>query len=369
MKNKSSDIIIIAVFCLFIFGFFIAMWILPDKAVSAEERRKLQQAPEFTLDTLTSGKFTADADKYFADQFPMRQELRTVKATWHFNVFRQKDNNGIYIADGSVCKLTGELDEAQLKALISKVNDVYESYLTGTNVYFAGIPDKGYFAAAANGYPALDYGRLDSELASGLNGNIKYLGYSACDMLTLDDYYVTDLHWRQDRLQSVVDGLSGAMGFTAPDLAGWNRTEFSPFYGAYCGQSALNVGFDTITALSSAATDGSVVTGIELEGEKAVYDAADFEGLDGYNVFLSGPQAILTVTNPAGATGRELYIFRDSFSSSFAPLLLESYDRITLIDLRYVSSALLGDFVEFSQGADVLFFYSTEILNNGFLLK
>ena len=369
MKSKTSNLIIVIGFCLFIFGFFIAMLALPDKDVSAEERRKLQQVPEFSFEALASGKFTKDADKYAADQFPLRQELRSLKAGWQFNVFRQKDNNGIFLAGGSVCKLTGELDKVQLNALISKVNDVYDTYLSGMRVYFANIPDKSYFAAGDKGYPALDYEALDKALEDGLREEIQYLGYSATQELTLEDYYATDLHWRQECLQSVLDGLAAEMGFSAPDISQWSVTEYSPFFGAYFGQSALNVGHDTIKCLSSAATEASVVTGLEIDGEKAVYDPADFEGLDGYSVFLSGPQALLTVENPQGETGRELYIFRDSFSSSFAPLLLESYDKITLIDLRYMASALLGDFVEFEPGADVLFLYSTEILNNGFLLK
>jgi hypothetical protein len=68
----------------------------------------------------------------------------------------------------------------------------------------------------------------------------------------------------------------------------------------------------------------------------------------------------------------KILLFRDSFGSSLAPLLLECYEKITLIDTRYVGYELLEQFVDFSDDdteIDVLFIYSTEVINNSLLLK
>ena len=59
----------------------------------------------------------------------------------------------------------------------------------------------------------------------------------------------------------------------------------------------------------------------------------------------------------------------DSFGSAISPLFLEGYSKITLIDLRYVASQLLPEFVTFHENQDVLFLYSTSLLNSGMLLK
>jgi hypothetical protein len=369
MKNRVSDILIIALFIAFVGGICAAQALLPDGAVSAAERRKLAQAPEFSVQAVFSGKFAEDAEKYLADQFPLRQQFRTLKAAWQFGVFRAKDNDGVYIAGNSVYSLAKPLEEAQTEALISNTNAVYKKYLSGLKTYFAAVPDKSRGEAEKYGYPEVDHEALDRLLKDGLDAGIKYLGFSPCAGLTADDYYRTDLHWRQERLQPVLDALGAAMDFAPPDISGWQADVLSPFYGVYCGQSALDVGYDSITCLSSAAVDASAVTGAEFAGEKAVYDPADAHSLDGYNIFLGGAQAVLTVVNPAGKTGRELYIFRDSFASSLAPLLLESYDRITLIDLRYIAADLVGEYVDFAPGADALFLYSAEVLQNGMLLK
>ena len=48
--------------------------------------------------------------------------------------------------------------------------------------------------------------------------------------------------------------------------------------------------------------------------------------------------------------------------------LAESYAKITLVDLRYLPSYLLGDYVDF-HGQDVLFLYSSLLLNNSLALR
>jgi hypothetical protein len=49
-------------------------------------------------------------------------------------------------------------------------------------------------------------------------------------------------------------------------------------------------------------------------------------------------------------------------------LLLEAYGEIDLIDLRYISSDLVGDYVDF-EGADILFLYGVAVVNGAAVLK
>ena len=87
------------------------------------------------------------------------------------------------------------------------------------------------------------------------------------------------------------------------------------------------------------------------------------EGKDPYEMFLSGTEPLLVIDNPDAETDRELVMFRDSFGSSLAPLLVEGYKKITLVDIRYISPQFLGSFVNF-ENCDILFIYSTILLNN-----
>ena len=85
-------------------------------------------------------------------------------------------------------------------------------------------------------------------------------------------------------------------------------------------------------------------------------------------MFLSGSKSLLTIENPNASTDKELIVFRDSFGSSIAPLFAEGYAKITLVDIRYISPNMLGRFIEFTN-QDVLFLYSTSVLNNSITIK
>ena len=87
---------------------------------------------------------------------------------------------------------------------------------------------------------------------------------------------------------------------------------------------------------------------------------------DKYDIFVSGATSLVSIENPNAKSDKELLLFRDSFGSSLAPLLVENYKKITLIDLRYISSTLLANYIEFKD-QDVLFMYSTTVLNQNIL--
>jgi hypothetical protein len=91
--------------------------------------------------------------------------------------------------------------------------------------------------------------------------------------------------------------------------------------------------------------------------------------LDAYDVFLSGASALLVIENPNASSDKELVIFRDSFGSSITPLLIDSYSKIIMIDTRYVPYEYLEQFIEFNAEQDVLFLYSTLVINSSIMLR
>ena len=226
------------------------------------------------------------------------------------------------------------------------------------------IPDKGYFLAPASGRPAMDYDALVARLRE----NTPEMTYiDLFDRLTLEDYYRTDAHWRQERLPAVARYLAAAMGADA--AADYTEVTLDrPFYGVYSGYAALPLAGETLRYLTNDTIAACRVTNFETGGEGPVYDLEKARGSDPYELFLSGSVSLLTVESPNARTDRELVIFRDSFASSLAPLLLEGYSRVTLVDIRYLSPTQLGRYLTFTD-QDVLFLYSTGVLNNSSTLK
>ena len=70
----------------------------------------------------------------------------------------------------------------------------------------------------------------------------------------------------------------------------------------------------------------------------------------------------MRIDNPNATTDEELIVFRDSFGSSFIPLLAEGYKSIYVVDIRYVMPDLLDKMIDF-ENKDVLYMYSAIVLN------
>lgn len=345
-----------------------ALWFGNRKDISVSERRPLQQAPEFTVSSLFGGGFMDKFEDFTLDQFPMRDHFRTLKSLFVYNALQQKDNNGIYIADGYAAKLEYPLNETSVSYAMKKLQFIYDAYLeeTGSEIYMTVIPDKGYYLAEEHGYPTMDYTKLIDRVATAMPW--AQMVDIAGD-LQISDYYRTDTHWRQEKLLAAGSTLCAALQIAEPKEEDYTVTATGvPFYGVYYGQAALPMKAEDLFVLDSAVLQKCRVYNHETQKYQTVYDWDKLTGSDPYDVYLSGAQALLTIENPNAETDRELIVFRDSFGSSLAPLLVHGYKTVTLVDIRYVSSAMLGEYLEF-HGQDVLFAYSTLILNSSSSLK
>lgn len=364
--KKAKYILTIAVFAAIICGLGIWHVLLPDGEISVSERRELAQTPELSAKALFSREFSDELETYLVDQFPLRESFRRLNAGFRFSILRQLDSNGYWTRDGVIYKSERKTDETQIEYASKLYNSVISTLPSDCNVYFTVIPDKSYFAQDTS-YPHLDYARLINIMRDNVQG-AEYI--DILDTLSIDKYYRTDTHWRQQDLFDTVERLGDAMGvgeYLTP-ASDYTSHDLAPFYGVYLQQAAMPVDPETLTYLTSEYTDSATVTGPEYKSE-GIYATEKFEGMDSYDVFLSGTQAIIEIECPDARTDRELYIFRDSFGSSLAPLFTGAYAKITVIDLRYVTSQFLPNFVTFAPGSDVLFANSTLVLNTAMIMR
>ena len=165
--------------------------------------------------------------------------------------------------------------------------------------------------------------------------------------------------------------LLNAMGGETLSAESYNiKPILEDFRGVYAGQLGVKHISDRIFYAENDTILGCRVTSYDSGKAEPVpfYDMEAASGRDPYEMFLNGADALLVIENPTAQTGRELVIFRDSFGSSLAPLMIESYDKITLVDIRYIQSSLLKNYIEFDN-QDVLFIYSTGLLNNSLAMK
>jgi hypothetical protein len=204
MDYKIKNIIVTILFFVFITGFMLANIIMPDTEFSFSERRRLAAAPKFSLERFFNSELFEDFEKYTLDQFVFRDTFRGIKAWGTYYLMNKKDNNKIYIVDGNINKIEYPLNEMSVLHAAKKLNEIYKKYLKGMNVSYAIIPDKNYFVADKNGYLSMDYDRMQEIIIENIE-NMRYI--NLFDSLTIDDYYNTDIHWRQEKITGAAQKL------------------------------------------------------------------------------------------------------------------------------------------------------------------
>lgn len=367
MKNNVKYIADTIVFVLFLGVFFVLCLLHKPKDISESERRPLAQMPvNITWNSIVDRTVLEGFEDYSADQFPFREFFRSLKAHFQLDVLRLKENNGYAVEDGYIAKIEPAFNDAFVDGALKTLSSIYERYIrdNGGTCCLTIIPDKNYFFAKKYGYPSPDYEELTAKAIAALPHAV-YV--DLFDTLKLEDYYKTDTHWRQDKLESAVEKIAFAMGCSDRLSGSFEPHALSPFYGVYHSQSALYPKPEELIYLTNNILDSCTVYDYETGKTSTVYDMNKFEnGSDGYDFYLSGTRALIRIDNPNDSSGKELVIFRDSFGSSLAPLLAEGYMSIYLVDIRYVEPSMLGSFIDF-EGKDVLFAYSALILNSNTL--
>lgn len=360
MKNKNYVFLIIV--ALYFVTMCFLVWVFPKKEYSLSERRKLAQIPEVSVDSILDGNFMTEFEKASLDQFPFRDAFRNLKTV----ISTQKDEQGMYVADGSIVAMEYPLNQASVQYASKRFHYLYETYLKDSRckMYLSIIPDKNYFYAEENGYLSYDY----TEMISFFQSENAYMTYvDIFEELSKDSYYKTDPHWKQEKIIPVAEKLLETMG--CYEKYTYEVVECdSQFYGAYASRTAKKTEADTIKCVINDAINEFRVYDYEHNMEIPLYDFNKLSGNDAYEVYAGGPVSLVTIENKLAETDKELIIFRDSFGSSIAPLMALGYGKVTLVDIRYIQPLILGNYIEF-EGQDVLFLYSSLVLNHSETLK
>lgn len=273
----------------------------------------------------------------------------------------------VYVYQGYAVTTEAGYDQKSLDYAALKFQQLYDSYLTGNDghIYLSVVPDKDSFTAPPEGYtPASAQETADTLLAQ-----LDFVQYvDIAPGLTLEDYYRTDPHWRQECLVATAQTLAQAMDVPLAGDFQENAIDV-PFYGAYAEKAGEPLVADTLRYLTGEVLDACTVYDYETDAREPLYDLAAVETDTPYDLYLQGSRSLLRIDSPLAATDRTLVVFRDSFGSSLIPLLAESYRTIYAVDIRYLSSQMVGRFLSFDGSEDVLFLYSTMVLQNSRTMK
>lgn len=341
MQNERKNRLISYGFAAVLLLVFFANLIKPDAELSVSERRRLAQLPESDAQALLSGEFFADLEQYALDQFIARDELRTLKALFRLGVLGQLENNEMFVEKGGIYKQLTQMNGEMVRYNARKLAAVASEHFPESRVFWTVVPDKVMLLGGREGQSVPLEGFVEN-MAAELGGQ-GYIDLS--DTLEVADYYRTDPHWSQERIIPAADRLLTAMTGTTPKREGLTVRKAGEFFGAYHGRLPIVNEPDELFYLTGGVIDRATVFDYETSQRMELYRPDLFGGLDPYDFYLAGARALLRIDVPNAESKRELVVIRDSFGSSLAPLLLEGYSSVYLIDLRYISPLLLDELI------------------------
>ena len=274
-----------------------------------------------------------------------------------------------YIKDNGIYEKIENINENAINTNINKINEISDKYLKDMNIYFTLIPNKEYYLDEQN---KQQFNQIENIVRSKVNNNIKY--FTIKETLKLEDYYRTDMHWKQESLQSTIEKIQQELNINVENTNNkYEEKSLGDFYGQYYKEiNDNNIKPDELKYLSNKVLENCTVYNLENKKEEKIYNLDKVnETKNKYDLFLSGATSISIIKNKEINNNKKLILFRDSFGSSIAPILTENYEEIILIDIRYVNYTILENYINFEEykNADVIFLYNTRVINKSGIFK
>ena len=210
----------------------------------------------------------------------------------------------------------------EAKKFINYIETIQSKLTENNNTYLMIIPDKNYYLESK------DFLHIDYEYIYNQLNTLNITNIDIRNIMTLNDYYQTDTHWRQENLDKVVEKMSETLGLNYEDIS-YNKHIYNNFYGVYYGESALKRKPEPLTYLTNDTLENVEVSYLENSSLNKIYNLDNLDSTDSYEVYLDGASSFIEITNKNSQTKKELVIYRDSFASSITPLLIPYYKKIT----------------------------------------
>ncbi|MBE5852449.1 MAG: hypothetical protein E7299_05785, partial [Lachnospiraceae bacterium] len=204
-KAQTKYTLLGSLFLAYLCVFALLAIVLPDKDISDRERRHLQTLPTFSVENILNGNYFSKMDSYLLDHFPMRDSYRTSKNMFDLNMLQKSDADGYFQVNDSLYELPETIHPENVAKTLSDFQSIMDKYFVSSQGYYCVIPDKTYYLSKDSGYPRAKYDDFIHFTDETLGSSLTKIDIS--DTLSLEHYYRTDMHLRQEMLaDSFING-------------------------------------------------------------------------------------------------------------------------------------------------------------------
>ncbi|MEN2767356.1 DHHW family protein [Ornithinibacillus xuwenensis] len=383
MKNSIGEIIVAVLFFAIIISFGAWNLIKPDESTSILENRKLEQRPDFTIESMISGNYFGRFQTYHSDQFPLRSSWIELKSKIERIAFGQNLVKGTYISDDGYLIQTLVTNERSVKPeeIASRINTFASNVKDDVDIYFSLIPNKttimeekipDYIVSNANKQSDL----LLKELA-----NVKNI--TALDLRdTIEPhsneenlYFFTDHHWKPKGAHYAYEYIINRMRENNGDIEEpipsnkftWEESE-AEFYGSDARRTTASYATrtDTVTIVTPKFEEEDFEICYRGSCDRDFYDLAYLDIPDKYTnrymIYFSGDVPEGIIRNPNVTNNEKLLILKDSYANPLIQFLSRSFSETRVLDLRHYNSKTVYEYIEDNNITTVLFVHNINSL-------
>lgn len=366
MKSVRYSKSVTIVFLLLVFSFTIISFLSPERSFSENENRFLAKFPQFSMKSLFDGKFTADYETYFTDQFFLRDrwiQLKTISEI----ALNKKEINGVFLGkDGYLIEnhSEAEIDREMLDKSLERLCEFTKKYaekLGNEHVRVMLVPTSSevledklpLFASGFDQNGMIDnlYSRLPDNTAIDVRDVLKE---HADEYI----YYKTDHHWTTLGAFYAYQAWAESMGFDVPALSEAVMTPVSDeFLGTIYSKINLKLSKDTIFQFELPNMPKNVKVTLDLAQKMdTMYNEKYLSMKDKYSYFLDGNHGLTEISSNSEGEG-VLLIIKDSYAHCFAPFTAMNYKKVYLVDFRYFNMPV-SQFINQYKITDILVLYN-----------
>lgn len=336
--------------------------LMPNKEMSADEDRRLSGRPALTWDSLASGDYIEQYERYLSDQFAGRKLFRSLKATLN-RLGGSREENGVLIGkDDQLLEAIVSPEQDNLTANLEAIKQFADSNSDMT-VSMMLVPDAANVLSEKLPplYSGADQKRMIAQAKRELEESVNWIDVeSILNKHTGEDiYYKTDKHWTTTGAYYVFEASAEQLG-----ISGNAKGKFAtyPITADFNGNLSARSGCkknvkEVIDIYSLAEGDTDVVVNYVDEQRKtaSLYDSEGLESSNPYNVFLGGDSSVIDIKTVSESTKR-LLVIKDSFANSFIPFLTPYYREIVVVDPKYYGGTI-EDIMDTYRITDTLILY------------
>lgn len=306
----------------------------PIRVFSAFENRFLTLKPTISVESIFSNKYTSTYEKYVNDQFIGRDYWITLKSIFE-KMTNKKENNGIYFGGEyflfeKIVDVSSQLskNEKTMEEFLQKYSDLPLSLfipLSSSVTYKAFVPDHAplfdqtaWYNSHAQSWPLIDNQLL-------------------LEMSDLQTFYKNDHHWTLYGAYLGYLAIASEFGFEPKQWQSFEIKSIANFLGTfYARGKPLTYKADVLQYYNPP------IFSYEASGKiyDSLIDESQFNEYDKYGAFLYGNHGFATIKVRDVKKPKRLLLIKDSYANSLVPFLVNHYDEIELVDLRYFSGSL-----------------------------